>query len=49
MPLIADNLETYGSDYYSRRTLHLTLGTNDQLYQRCFTDSAEPPSKRQRQ
>lgn len=46
---VIDNLETCGSDYYSRRTLHFTMGTNDPMYQQCFTNNAEPPSKRQRQ
>ena len=35
----ADNLETFGSDYYRRRTLYFTLGENDPLYKQCFVES----------
>ena len=47
--VIADNLETGGSDYYSRRTLHFTLGQKDPLCVQCFAGSDEPSSKRKRQ
>lgn len=46
---VIDNLETGGSDYYSRRTLHFTLGQKDPLCVQCFAGSDEPSSKRKRQ
>lgn len=49
----ADNLETFGSDYYKRRTLYFTVGENDPLYKQCFAkqvvDADNPQVKRQKQ